>query len=348
LTVRRSVLKVSAGWAVAVAVVLCAACGSVAPKQTSPSQTSSSPHAAAPAAPRPQPTKLHAAWSVISATQLPLWAAQDGGYFARHGLDVSMSQAGAGVGLSALVGGTLDVVETTASTTMVAVASGLPVVFLGANMTKMVGLMVVRANDTRIRSIKDMKGKRVGVTTPGSLSDSAVALVAHEAGLVPQKDFTVLRFRDLPTIESALRNGAIDIGFLDPPSSYTAGADLKVVFNVASLNVPYLEVGFAAGRAFAEQHPREIAAFEAAVGDGVRRMQQDPAFAARVLEHYSKVQDPKILQESVQTVLPYLSPEFVTDLKGLENSRLFASYSVPNLKGFDVRRVLLQPAGTAG
>src|SRR5207244_1174680 len=99
---------------VAIAAVVLAACSgpsSATPAAAPPSGPAAGPESpAAPATSAPARPKLTTAWSVVGSSQLALWAALEGGYFAQEGLDVTGQRAGPGnVGLAALLSGEINV-----------------------------------------------------------------------------------------------------------------------------------------------------------------------------------------------------------------------------------------------
>lgn len=328
----------------AIAAVVLAACGgptSATPAAAPPSGAAAGPATpAAPATSAPARPKLTAAWSVVGSSQLALWAALEGGYFAQESLDVTGQRAGPGnVGLAALLSGEINVLQTSASSTMNAVAAGHSAVWLGTTIDKMVQFMLARADRADIAGGGDIKGQRLGVTTPGSLSDSAANLLAHQAGLTAGEDFTIVRLNDLPTIRGAVETGAVDVGFVDT----AVGADkigLKAVVDFTRLDVPYTSIGLISSRGFLAEHLTEWRAFERAVNQALRRVRDDPAFAARVLGQYLEIQDAEVLRQTTDEAIGYLNPELRVDRAGLENTRIFASYGIPALRDFDVASML--------
>jgi NitT/TauT family transport system substrate-binding protein len=333
---------------VASAAVLLAACGGPAaapPAGARPSGTTATAAppgagAAAPPAAAPARAKVAASWSVLGSTQLALWAAVEGGYFAQEGLDVTSQRTGPGnVGLAAVLSGEINVLQTSASSTMNAVAAGHSIVWLGSTIEKMVEFMLARADRADIAGGGDIKGQRLGVTTPGSLSDSAANLLAYRAGLTAGEDFTIVRLNDLPTIRGAVESGAVDVGFVDS----AVGADklgLKAVVDFTRLDVPYTSIGLIANRGFLAEHPDDWRAFERAVNQALRRVRDDPAFAARVIGQYLEIQDAEMLRLTAEETIGFLNAELRIDRAGLENTRLFASYGIPVLRDFDVSSML--------
>jgi sulfonate transport system substrate-binding protein len=69
----------------------------------------------------------------------------------------------------------------------------------------------------QISSPSDFKGKKLGITSPGSSTDFLTQALARRAG-VPTKDFTRVKAGAGPTFISALVNGGIDAGMTTDPT----------------------------------------------------------------------------------------------------------------------------------
>jgi len=288
---------------------------------------------------KPAATKLTAGYSVISANQIQLWAPAEGGYFANEGLDVQVVKAGAGtVGLSALLGGDINMLITSSTSTMNAVVEGAPLVYFGSTMERIIQFMVAKKDRADLIAAKDLKGHKVGVTTPGSYSDTALHLVAQQAGLEETKDYTIIRLNDIPTIQGAVQNGAIDLGMVD--SAATMASDLKVLADLSKIDVPVSTIGFATSRGYYQQHPNEIKAVGRAYAAAVKRIRSDPEFVTKVLTKYLQIDDREKLKAIAAEAMPVLNDELKLDRQGLDNARQFASLSLPKLQQFDVAKIM--------
>jgi NitT/TauT family transport system substrate-binding protein len=343
-------LKLRAFGSVLLVALFLGACSSAAPQGASSGPPVSSAAAAGTSAVAgAQPSgsaaaarsRMVAGFAVISATQLPLWGAAQGGFFTNHGLDVQVIQAGAGsTGLSALLSGEISVLGTSAGSTMNAVAEGHPLVWLGSTMDKLQQYMMVKKDRNDISRPEDMRGKKVGVTTPGSISDSAAHYVAYQAGLKEGQDYTIVRMNDLPVITAAAQNGAIDVAFGSSGVLGLAETGLKVVLDLTKLPGAYSSTGYATSRAYYEQHPQEIKAFVAALSEAVKRAKSDPDFAAQVLGERLKVTDRKTLDGVAAEFLPDMNLEIGVNREGLETARKTSALSIPKLEQFEVAKML--------
>ena len=118
---------------------------------------------------------------------LPLTIAEQLGYFKAEGLDVTIVDfAGGSRALAAVVGGSADVVSGAFEHTInmqfkgqpmraFVLQGGAPQIVLGVNPKTMGGF----------KTVADLKGKKIGVTAPGSSTNVMVNFVLAKAGLKP-------------------------------------------------------------------------------------------------------------------------------------------------------------------
>ncbi len=136
------------------------------------------------AAPEKPALKLAVGSSILGYAPVPLAASL--GHFKAEGLDVTLEnfQAGGSKALQALVGGSVDVVVGSFDHTIQMQAKGKDIVgvFL---LNEVPGIVFdVRADLAgKVNSLKDLKGMRIGVTTPGSSTDMIARYVMARAGL---------------------------------------------------------------------------------------------------------------------------------------------------------------------
>ena len=163
---------------------------------------------------------------------LPLTIAEQRGYFKEQGLNVTINDfAGGARSLQALVGGSIDIVAGAYEHTIRMQAKGQDiraVIELG-RFPGMV-LAVKKEKAARIKSFKDLKGAKIGVTAPGSSTNFFVnALIAKE-GLKPE-DVSIIGVGTGATAVAAIKKGDIDaIVNLDPAiSKLTQDGDIVIL-----------------------------------------------------------------------------------------------------------------------
>ncbi len=111
------------------------------------------------------------------------YVAQDMGYFKEVGLDVDFKTFEGGVGaLRGMVSGGLDVAGTSADPLFAAVAQGVAVHAIGTYAPK---LSVVMVSTPDVKTVADLKGKKIGIQEVGGFSDVMNQLLLQSAGLKP-------------------------------------------------------------------------------------------------------------------------------------------------------------------
>jgi NitT/TauT family transport system substrate-binding protein len=163
---------------------------------------------------------------------LPLTIAEQLGYFKAEGLDVTINDfAGGAQALRALVGGSVDVVSGAFEHTVNMQPKGqrltafvlqgrAPQIVLGVNPKTM----------PNFKTVADLKGKKIGVTAPGSSTNVMANFVLAKAGLKPS-DVSFVGVGASSGAVAAMRSGQIDaMSNLDPVMTLlTRSGDLKII-----------------------------------------------------------------------------------------------------------------------
>ncbi len=149
---------------------------------------------------------------------LPLTIAEQMGYFKDEGLQVEISDfAGGAKALQALVGGSADVVSGAYEHTINMQAKGqIITAFVLQARAPQIVFGVSTKTMPNYKSIADLKGKKIGVTAPGSSTNMMASFVLAKGGLKPT-DVSFIGVGTSAGALSALRSGQIDaISNLDP------------------------------------------------------------------------------------------------------------------------------------
>jgi NitT/TauT family transport system substrate-binding protein len=163
---------------------------------------------------------------------LPLTIAEQRGYFKDEGLDITIVDFSGGArALQAVVGGSADVVSGAFEHTVNMQHKGqrlrafvlqgrAPQIVLGVNPRTM----------ANYKTVADLKGKKIGVTAPGSSTNVMVNFFIAKAGLKPS-DVSIIGVGTAQGAVAAMRSGQIDaISNLDPVITLLQrSGDLKIV-----------------------------------------------------------------------------------------------------------------------
>ncbi len=163
---------------------------------------------------------------------LPLTIAESQGYFKVEGLEVTIADfAGGSRALQAMVGGSADLVSGAFEHTInmqvkgqrlraFALQGRAPQIVLGVNPKTL----------PNFKEVAELKGKKLGVTAPGSSTNVLANFVLAKAGLKPN-DVSIIGVGAGSGAVAAMRAGQIDaISNLDPVITLLArSGDLKIV-----------------------------------------------------------------------------------------------------------------------
>jgi NitT/TauT family transport system substrate-binding protein len=150
---------------------------------------------------------------------LPLTIAEQLGYFKDEGLNVKISDfAGGSVALRAVVGGSADVVSGAYEHTINLQSKKQYFrAFVAQGRLPQIAFGVSSAKAAQFKSLKDMKGMKVGVSAPGSSTHNLVKQLLAKAGLDPNKDVSVVGVGLGAQAIAAIKSGTIDaISNTDP------------------------------------------------------------------------------------------------------------------------------------
>lgn len=152
-----------------------------------------------------------------------------------------------------------------------------------------------------IKSVRDLKGKPVGVTRFGASTDFAIRKLLEKYGLQPIRDVPIIQIGGLPEIAAALSKRAIYAAPMSYPLAYVAEqSGMRILANLAKEDIPFMHVGITTSRRFVKERRAQAKAFLRAYGRAVRFMYTNKEDFKRIITHYSGIKDPGMLDGSVQ------------------------------------------------
>jgi ABC-type nitrate/sulfonate/bicarbonate transport system substrate-binding protein len=111
-------------------------------------------------------------------------------------------------------------------------------------------------DDSPIKSVKDFKGKTVGINVLGSGIYGPLAMHLRKNGIDPEKDIKLVE-APFPTQEDAIRSGRVDVGVLNQPFASRAEAKggLRKVFAISDELPNIVHIVEACSKAFVDKNP---------------------------------------------------------------------------------------------
>ena len=139
---------------------------------------------------------------------LPLFVAQEFGFFAAEGLDVrTVLIRGGPTAMAALVGGGVEYAFVAGVASVRAIAQNAPITII-SGMQPYMDYTLMGAKG--ITTVNDLKGKVVGVTGPGGIAEWSSVESLAKKGLVRDRDYKILYgVGNSPARAQALETGKI-------------------------------------------------------------------------------------------------------------------------------------------
>lgn len=201
---------------------------------------------------------------------LPLTVAESLGYFKDEGLDAQIVDfAGGSQALRAVVGGSADVVSGAFEHTVNMQSKGQRMrAFVLQGRAPQIVLAVNRKTMPNFKSVADLKGKKIGVTAPGSSTNVMANFVLAKAGLKPT-DVSFIGVGATSAAIAAIRQGQIDaLSHLDPVITILErSGDIQIVTDTRVVaeadrvfGGPMPAACLYAPQAFVDRHPGTVQA----------------------------------------------------------------------------------------
>jgi NitT/TauT family transport system substrate-binding protein len=170
---------------------------------------------------------------------LPLTVAEQLGYFKEEGLEVKISDfAGGSQALRAVVGGSAEVVSGAYEHTISLQGKKQYFrAFVLQGRLPQIALGVGKARKDSFKSLKDLKGMKIGVSAPGSSTHNLVKQLLTKAGLDPSKDVAIVGVGVGSTAIAAMKSGQVDaISNVDPViTKLQLDGDIRIVADTRSV-----------------------------------------------------------------------------------------------------------------
>lgn len=218
--------------------------------------------------------------------------AQDKGYFKEEGLNVEIQDVSSGSqSVNKLISGDVDFALGSYTPFMKAQATGTAdLKIVSENLVSAPNLQpVMTMPDSDLKRPEDVPGKKIAITSPGTITDIAVKSVLRDKGIdYSTTEFVPMGFSDMP---AALQRGDIDGAVMMEPYTTQAARQLgtKTVFDIFSGATEDFPVAGVATKAdFVKENPKTVEAFQRAV-NRAKEDAQDRQQIIPMLSQHTKV-----------------------------------------------------------
>jgi NitT/TauT family transport system substrate-binding protein len=216
----------------------------------------------------------------------PYGVAIEMGFFKKAGADIAgvISGEGGGTSVRAVIASSLGFGETSPAAAIAAINEGQDIKIVDIGSRSLADNVIIVLPDSPIKSVKDLKGKKVAISNPKSLGEMTFVAAAEKVGLDPN-DVQRVALGNLSGALTALENHVVDATSIPGILFMMRGGESKYRVIMGPNDLP--ELPPAAGIATTDlmkNHPDKLRAILAARREGVQYIVQHTAEASTILE----------------------------------------------------------------
>jgi NitT/TauT family transport system substrate-binding protein len=255
---------------------------------------------------------------------VPLEMAVNRGYFKRQGLDVKLiTIRQSDVIIAAAMTGELNFIDII-PTAILASVRGLPIKTIAVSLKSAPYLLIGQPG---LRSAGELKGKKIGVSSVGSMSAYLVREVVSRSGLNPERDVTLLAIGGTSARTAALFAGAIDAALVVAPDNYALEQKGYRRLLSASDYVNYPLSGVATSSDQLVQNKAMIISFLKGLLQGARFARENKSDTVAFIKSYLKVPDEEA-EKSYDFLIKEMPQDLIPDDQIMRTGMEFARHSL--------------------
>jgi NitT/TauT family transport system substrate-binding protein len=279
--------------------------------------------------------RMKVGYASISGNRIPLWATQDMEFFARNGLDAELIFiASSSQGMPALLAGEIPIYSGSFDTAAQAAAAGADLVIIGSSEPTPYKLIV----QPGIKSVADLKGKKVGIDRVGGASYYATRRILDKLGLKPED----LEFMQV-TGGGNQRVAAFHSGLLSAVVSTVerferSGIPYRALADAMEMGIRIIGNAYITTRAYRDRNRDTVQRFIKALVEGTQ-WGKDPknrAAVKQIVRRRLRTDDSAVLDLNYRMYVEPLSPFPYTNLDDLKTNLADLAESNPRLRSLNL------------
>jgi NitT/TauT family transport system substrate-binding protein len=260
----------------------------------------------------------------------PAYAAQKLGLFQKANLDVKLAVYRGGAAVQeAMSAGAADLMSYFGPAVALAVSKGAKEKFVLTILAGTYGWNCIVKADSPIKTVKDLDGKKVGLSSKASTSDVATLWMAERAGITVQQ---------IPLgagLAPGLRSGQVDAIVFSALTTLreVLTGHARILVDLGTDMPPTLANGYVASQAMMEKHPAELRATIVAILEAAAYMRSHRDWALDFLKDFSKSDNPALDQALYRQVVEKISPDGRIEKEWLDTGMKLAAraWDTPDL-----------------
>ena len=208
-----------------------------------------------------KPFKLRVSQSTLNTRAAILWIAQAQGLFAKYGVDAeTVFLASSNIQTAALATGEVQIGTIGGATVLSGVAGGQSFRIVASPSNQLPYDLVARPE---IKDGKDIRGKRIGVTSVGGTTWMAANLALQNFGLEPGRDDVKINaIGNQGILIQAIEGGSVDLAIVDPFfSRRLKQKGYKIMLELHRSNIPFITTSVVTTATYLRDHEDHVERF---------------------------------------------------------------------------------------
>ena len=265
----------------------------------------------------------------VSMGNIIIFVTKEAKLYEKHGLDAEViTMNGSGIASKALISGGIQIAPIATPTVINANLSGSDMAILAHTMPGVVHALMVKPE---IKKPEDLKGKKIAVSSLGSLTDFLVRYIARKKGLNPDRDVTLIQTGGDADRIVALKSGVVDGAAMSHPGY---GRAQKMGFSMLwdsakEINYPWMEI--TTRKATAKADREMVLSYMKAHLEGIAVFKKDREFSKKVIKKTLRLDDEELVNESYEIFSKAFLATPYPNLAGMKTSYEYVAATRPDV-----------------
>ena len=252
--------------------------------------------------------KIPFPYGPMGLNSMPWIVAKEANLFEKNGINVDMIFVGVStVMVQSMLSGSANVAGLGGPAVVSNVLRGGDIIQIAATVPYFTQSLMVRP---QILDIAGLKGKKVGITRFGAVTDLALRALLERNNI---KDVTILQMGGLAETMAGLSKGSVDGSMVSPPHNYTllkqGFREIISLKDLRKLGIGFLTNGVVARRSYAAGNRDVAVRIIKATAEGTKLMTTNEDLTKKLISKYLHIDDPELLQQSYLYVVENFARE---------------------------------------
>jgi ABC-type nitrate/sulfonate/bicarbonate transport system substrate-binding protein len=225
--------------------------------------------------------QIRVGYGSLSTSYAAIWVAGEARLFQKNGINAEVLYLESALVRTALIAGDVAMGGMSGTTMAAPRLQGADPVIIASFANALQYRFVVRPE---IKTVADLKGKRVGVAGFGLGAHRGAQIILTKLGLNPDTDVTLLQIGGDPTRMSALLSGTIDATVFNPPLHQRAvEAGMRVIANIEEMNFPVQGSALVTTDRFVKKNPDVVRRSVKSIVESIHLVKINPELTKRAI-----------------------------------------------------------------